>query len=105
MKHYPLFYLHSKMPPVRRNQGRGGAANTRSTAAVATPPPPIIEDVPMIPVVPKAPITPVVQPKVAPNRAIVPTNGGQQVSAIQVVVNKVINMCISDLEEPKITLN
>ena len=92
------------MPPVRRNQGRRGAANTRSAAAVAAPPPPTVEEVPIILAAPKAPIAPVIHLEDAPNRAIVPANRGQQVSAIQVVVNKVINMCISDLEEPKITL-
>ena len=92
------------MPPVRRNQGRRGVANTRSAAAVAAPLPPIPEEVPVIMAAPDAPIFPEVQPVVVPNRAIIPTNQGQQVSAIQVIVNKVINMCIRDLEEPKITL-
>ena len=92
------------MPPVRRNQDRRGVANTRSATTVAAPPPPAIEDEPVIPAVPDAPIAPLIHPKVAPNQAIIPVHQGQQVSAIQVVVNKVINMCISDLEEPRITL-
>ena len=75
------------MPLVRRNQGRRGAANTKSAATVVAPPPPIVEDVRMILAILKAQIMLVIQPEVIPVQAVVPANQGQQISKIQVIVN------------------